>query len=356
LRVRRAMTKVKAVTTATDSRSILRPGAVTSIGSLPHEDAQEAAEFVLRAHPELPAAPQLPHRSPLEGMVAQAVRAIPGVILDDAANLTVDVATLESLDGSEVGRSPIDERSHGGLLAFLDAVAGRTDPVKLQVVGPVTIARALFAAGASRPTAIKAAALGARAHAGAVLALVRERLPEAPLAMFVDEPGLARTIAGLSGDVDVEDVVDHLSSVLAVIEDHAMTGVHCCGPTGWQVSSAAGATVLSMPVEQAWVLDNAGPINAHLDRGGWIAWGVVPTDEPIGTDPDRLWRRLSATWCALVQAGCDPIQLRTQAIVTPACGLAGHGGSQAAHALDLASQVAERVTDQAVAVRLSAGA
>ena len=108
--------------------------------------------------------------------------------------------------------------------------------------------------------------------------------------------------------------------------------------------------------ESVVVVASAGPLNSHLDRGGWIAWGVVPTHEPLGNDPDRLWRRLSTVWCELVQAGCDPIQLRTQALVTPACGLAGHGVSQAAHALKLATRVAERVTDQAVAARLSAGA
>ena len=78
--------------------------------------------------------------------------------------------------------------------------------------------------------------------------------------------------------------------------------------------------------------------------------------EPLGTDPDRLWRRLSAVWCELVQTGCDPVLLRTQALITPACGLAGHGVSQAARALKLASTIATRVTDQAVAARLSAGA
>jgi methionine synthase II (cobalamin-independent) len=347
------MAKVIGVTTGADGHTILRPGAVTSIGSLPHTDAHEAAAFVLAAHPVLPAAPQLPRRSPLEGMIAQAVRHLPGVTVAADGALSVD---LDALDPAAVGPTTIDGPSHRGLLAFLDAVAGRTAPVKLQLTGPVTVARALFEAGAPRPLAIAVAAAGVRAYADALLSLVREKLPEAPLLVLVDEPGLARTMEGPSGEVDVEEVVDHLSSVLAVLEEHAVTGVHCCGPTDWQMPSAAGATVLAMPVEHDWVLASAGAINAHLDRGGWIAWGVVPTHEPLGADPDRLWRRLSATWCELVQAGCDPIELRTQALVTPACGLAGHGVSQAAHALHLASDIAARVTDQAVAVRLSAGA
>jgi hypothetical protein len=43
-------------------------------------------------------------------------------------------------------------------------------------------------------------------------------------------------------------------------------------------------------------------------------------------------------------------------MVTPACGLAGHGISQAALWLELAAELASRVSDQAVAAKLSMGA
>src|SRR5436309_2610833 len=60
-------------------RPLLTSGIATSIGSLPHRDAREAAAFVLATHPDLPAAPQLPRRSPRERMVAQAAAGIDGV-------------------------------------------------------------------------------------------------------------------------------------------------------------------------------------------------------------------------------------------------------------------------------------
>jgi methionine synthase II (cobalamin-independent) len=347
------MAKVIGVKGRSEGGSILRPGVVTSVGSLPHVDADEAAAFILDAHPVLPAAPQLPRRSPLEGMIAQAARGIVGVEVDDAGALHVDV---RKLDPDAPVAACIDPDSHAGLYAFLHAVGARTAPAKFQLTGPITLALALVDTGVPAGLALDVAAAAVRLHAAALVSLVRASLPDAPLLVVLDEPGLSRATGDRSLGLDIEDVVDHLSSALAVLEEEAVTGVHCCAPTEWQLASSAGATLLSMPVEREWLLAGAGAINAHLERGGWIAWGVVPTHEPLGTDPDRLWRRLSTTWCELVQAGCDPIQLRTQALVTPACGLAGHGVSQAAQALDLASKVAERVTDQAVAVRLSAGA
>ena len=59
--------------------TVFVPGMATAIGSMPHRDAGAAAALVLRCVPELPAAPQLPMRTPLEGFVAQWIRAIDGV-------------------------------------------------------------------------------------------------------------------------------------------------------------------------------------------------------------------------------------------------------------------------------------
>jgi hypothetical protein len=69
-----------------------------------------------------------------------------------------------------------------------------------------------------------------------------------------------------------------------------------------------------------------------------------------------LWKALVDVWCELTKRGCDPIRLRNQAVVTPACGLAGHGPSQAEHAMRLAREIGARVLDQSAATRLSVGA
>jgi methionine synthase II (cobalamin-independent) len=332
------------------SARALQPGAVTSIGSLPHRDADDAASFVVRHTGVLPAAPQLPRRSPLEGMIAQAARGIHGVTVKANGSLELD---LGELDPAAPCTPTFTGASHAGLLAFLSLVAGRTDPVKLQLAGPLTLGFALLDAGAPPELAFPVAAAAVRAEGAALLELVRRRLPAAPLVVFFDEPSLVRA-AELP--IDTEDAVDILSSSLAAVENDAITGVHCCGPTDWRLVGAAGATVLSLPVDLVTASNAAPVLNAHLDRGGWVAWGVVPTHEPLGADADRLWRRLNSVWSELTQAGCDAVLLRTNSLVTPACGLAGHGVSQARLALQLASHVAVRVTDQAVATRLSAGA
>ena len=283
-------------------------------------------------------------------MIAQSARGIAGVSVEADGSLALDI---DLLDPAAPVKPTFTGASHAGLLAFLSLVAGRAEPVKLQLTGPITLGFALLDAGAPARLAFRVAAAAVRAESTALVDLVRRRLPDAPLVAFLDEPGLVR-----AGElpIDAEDGVDILSSALAALENDAVTGVHCCGPTDWRLVEAAGATVLSLPVDLVAATNAAPVISSHLERGGWIAWGVVPTHQPLGTDADRLWRRLSSVWSELAQNGCDAVLLRRNALVTPACGLAGHGVTQARLALQLASAVAVRVTDQAVATRLSAGA
>ncbi|MGZ8751895.1 MAG: hypothetical protein ACXW1S_02845, partial [Acidimicrobiia bacterium] len=134
-----------------------------------------------------------------------------------------------------------------------------------------------------------------------------------------------------------------------------IAGVHVCGHGDRRLALEAGPHLISVEVAEDLV-DDGGLIARYLDGGGWVAWGAIPTDGPIGDSGESPWRRLAAVWCELTRRGCDPVLLRTRAVITPACGLVGHGPSQAARALRLASILAGRVHDQAVAARLTLGA
>lgn len=316
---------------------------MTGIGSLPHRDADDAAAFAFRHMPALPAAPQLPRRSALEGMLAQAVRGIEGVGVAADGSLVVETDELSVSCAAPV----IDGSSHGGLLAFLAAANGRDDPVKFQLTGPVTLGLALVDAGAPPETAFMLAGESTRSMATALLRLVRRRLPRALAVVFLDEPGLVALGRG-PAPVSREAATDLLSSTLAALDAEAVTGVHCCGPADWRIAVDAGADILSLPVDPAQAIDPS-VAAGHLDRGGWLAWGAVPTTGPVGGDVDRHWRRLEAAWSGVVAGGADPGRLRAASLVTPACGLAGHGLSQAAGALGLARQLGERVAVAAAA-------
>ncbi len=330
----------------------LSPGLDTSIGSLPHRDPAAAVDFVLARQRRLPAAPSLPQRSPLESMVAQAAWGVPGVVVAEDGSLDLHLDRLDPTAGL------VDPHLEGEpfrtIRVFLDTVRGRTDPIKLQLTGPVTLGLALHAAGADAGRAFAVAGTAVRTRAAGLLALAAELAPGTPLVVFLDEPGLTGLMHP-EFPLDPESAIDLTSGALAVLERGALTGLHCCGPTDWKLVIQAGPDILSAPLGCGL---EAVPeaLDRFLERGGRVAWGAIPTDEPIGSTPGRLWRQLSATWCTLVQGGCDPVTLRLQSLVTPACGLATHGVSQADRVMTLTRQVAARVHDQALGVRLSVGA
>jgi hypothetical protein len=327
---------------------VFPPGLATGIGSLPFADASEAAELVLRVHPELPSTPQL--SSPREGVVAQWAVALPEITVAPDGTLVLDPARIgEPVDAT------FTTDAHAGLLGFLDAAAAHETAitrVKAQVVGPLTLGVALLEAGMDVDVAFDRARVTVVAWLAALDALLAARLRGARPLVFLDEPALVLWKSG-TAPIEREDAVDLLSGALAAWSFE--TGVHICGDGDVRLAFEAGPTVLGLPVADA-VINDVGSLVRHLDADGLVAWGAIPTDRPVGESPEPLWRRLVTLWCELTRRGCEPLRLRNQAIITPACGLVGHGPSQAERALRLAADLAARVATQSAAARLTAGA
>jgi methionine synthase II (cobalamin-independent) len=332
----------------------LRVGTASAIGSLPHRQVDAAVAVAMAACPDLPAAPSLPRLDAREGMIAQGAWGLRGVVVDEAGAVHV-VGELDPGDPfDDESGAGIDGPAFAGLRAFLAHNRHRTAPIKLQLTGPVTLGLALVDAGVAPERAFAAAGAAVRLRARALLA---EGIRVAPLAakvVFVDEPGLV-ALSRSGCPIAPDHAVDLVSGALAAIEPHAVTGLHCCGDTDWRLALAAGPQIISMPTDSS-VAEHAGAVGVHLDRGGWVAWGAVPTNRPLGSEPGMRWRVLSDTWCGLVQRGCDALRLREQALVTPECGLAGHDPVQAEAILALSVELAERVRRQSFGVRLAVGA
>ncbi|MEJ7846329.1 MAG: hypothetical protein WKF93_11860 [Acidimicrobiales bacterium] len=347
-----------------DDGGVLIPGLATCVGSLPHTDPARAAATVLGALPDLPAAPSLPRRHHLEAMIPQAAWGITGVTVAPDGSLLVDPTKLDveaNPADDPRGRGGLPLEGHRGAVALLDAMAAaRAGPgtghgagaraVKVQHTGPVTLGLALVAAGARPAVAFAVAATAVRHRVHQLLAVVATTVPGLPVVLVLDEPSLGAATLG-HAPIGVEEVVDLLSGGLAAAESApvgaaAVAGVHCCAPADWAAMLQAGPTLVSVPVEVARTL-RAPDIGPFLERGGWVAWGAVPTDGPVagvdGHGAARLWRALGESWHALADGGVDPVLLRQRALITPACGLVRHDEAQVALALRLTTILAGRI-------------
>jgi methionine synthase II (cobalamin-independent) len=328
----------------------LPSGIATGIGSLPHRDPTEAAQFSLRAL-ELPAIPTLPRWSPAEGMIVQAMVGIRGITVGQYGSIAVDIHRIDPM--ADV-RTDLNHDAFGGFRAFLDAAKGRTGPVKWQFVGPVTLGMAMLRAGVPLHNAFEAAVRAVRGHVQNLLDEVAAALPGCQQIVFIDEPSLGELMQP-GFPIAPDTAIDLVSGALAAIEPSAVAGLHVCAEADVASLLASGPGVLSVPV-RASLADSAGYLIRFLEAGGWIAWGVVSTNGPIVTSVERPWRHLSELWCKLVEHGADPAMLRRQSIVTPECGLGLHTPAVAERIHRLTAEVGRRVSDQAVATRFVLGA
>lgn len=325
-------------------------GATVGIGSLPHRDVRAGVDFALRAT-AFATIPTLPRRSPAEGMIVQAMLGIPGVTIGQYGAISVDVESVDPL--AEV-ITDLQHDAFEGFRTFLAAAPGRTEAVKWQLVGPVTLGMALMRAGVPSHVAFEVAVRAVRAHLQHLLDEVEAAIPGCRQMVFIDEPDMA-DLTDAAFPLAPDTAIDLVSGALAAIEQRAVSGLHVCGDADWASLIATGPQVLSMPLRPSLV-SAAGYVAQFLDRGGVMAWGAVHTDGPISTTAERPWRQLTDLWCQLVDRGCDHLQLRRQSMVTPECGLGMHTPAVAERVFRITDELSRRVRDQATASRFVLGA
>jgi hypothetical protein len=334
---------------------VLRPAQTFGVGSLPHRSRSEAAAFAFEMF-DIATIPTLPRRSPAEAPVAQALVGTPGVTFGQYGTIAVDTSRLGLDEPVDPPYRDARSESFVGVQAFLDHAQriGHTGPVKWQFVGPISVGVALMRAGASSEVAFATALRSVSGHLAALGALVAERLPESPQLVLLNERD-AVDVMGRDFPIAPDHAVDILSAAMAVVEPFATVGVHSCGDTDIVALLEAGPQVLSLPARPG-LIELAGYLDRFLRNGGWIAWGVAPTDGPISVGSDRLWQRLSQLWCQLVERGCDAELLGARCLLTADCGLGALTPAVAEQVCHTVSQISRSARSTSNAARFLLGA
>jgi len=137
--------------------------------------------------------------------------------------------------------------------------------------------------------------------------------------MFIDEPGLQFLFSALSGYDSNAARID-MEQFLSMIE--RPRGVHLCGNPDWDFLLNLDMDILSMDVYlNAEIFANyADSIKRFLDRGGVIAWGIVPTNfEPFEAETiDTLAGQLEKVWSILEKKGIEKKYLLSRSLISPA--------------------------------------
>ncbi|MEV5473750.1 methionine synthase [Streptomyces sp. NPDC003328] len=328
--------------------SEFRFGAATGVGSMPGDDAREAAKTVTGSFEDFPFLPELPARGPGADMIGRTA----GMLVDLYARVEPSGWRISDRPGRD------SRRARSWLGEDLDALEEFTQdyegPLKVQAVGPWTLAAALELrngevalsdAGACRDLA-GSLGEGLRLH----LDEVRRRIPGARIVLQLDEPSLTSVLRGqvrtASGyrthrAVDRQVVEAALRDVVGVHADGPVV-VHSCAPdVPFALLRRAGAAAVSFDFSLLTERDDDA-IGEAVEGGTRLFAGVVAsTDAPL-SDPAgsvmgvrTLWRRL----------GLNPGLLAEAVTLTPTCGLAGASPDFARKALAHCVRAARSLAD-----------
>jgi hypothetical protein len=351
-------------------------GSATGIGSMPGTNPAEAMRVIAGELPDFPHLPELPDRGPGADLTGRTA----ALLVDIAVEVTPRGWRLAERPGRDLARAR--SMLSSDLDALEEVLEGFRGPVKIQLCGPWTLAATLelphtMNVAIADPGAVADLTASLAEGAAAHVADVAKRLPGARLVVQFDEPGLPAvaegmvpTASGLSrlASVEADPLRGGLEQVLAAT--HAYTIVHCCAPSvPFGIIRAAGVDGVAFDLSQLRRGEEDG-VAESAEAGMGLLTGAVPAvpdraaggagssgasgssrqgGRAGGSDPAdgsgearqtaerviRLWRRLG-----LPLATCAE-----QAVITPACGLAGASPAQARAALTRCHQAASMLPE-----------
>jgi methionine synthase II (cobalamin-independent) len=343
------------------------------IGSIPMKDHQAATELVLTYTPEIPLWVQLPvYRE--EGMIPQFLPGLPCVV-KTAESVFVDTedsrfeaellafyeeylaeSTQEVIPASS--RFALTRETASGFFVFMDQIR---DPsigftaVKGQITGPVTFGtglhdaagRAVFYNEQLRDASVKLLAMKARWQAQQLKAGGK------PVVIFFDEPALAGYGSSAFISITREEITTCFEEVVAAVhEEGAIAGIHVCANADWSLLLDSSTDIVSFDAYTYFdklVLYGA-QLRAFLERGGILAWGIVPTLNAEDIDSETA-DSLTASWWKKAQEieklGIDRSRLIRQSLITPSCGTGSLDLPHATRVLELTRAVSRRIRKEA---------
>ena len=159
--------------------------------------------------------------------------------------------------------------------------------------------------------------------------------------IFVDEPYMS-AFGSVSVMLSREKIINLLEEVFSGIG--GLKGIHCCGNTDWSLLLDTSVDIISYDAynyAQSLSLYPA-EVKKFLDRGGTIAWGIIPSDEDSIAKESiaSLKDRLEETMAPFTRKNIRFKQLIEQGLLTPSCGLGSLTKVEAAvRALELLAEL-----------------
>ena len=332
----------------------------TGVGALPHTDPVSACNDVLDIFPQFPYVPTLPDRGQLESIVFNDSEQLPGRIIKDD-RLFFDSTTdqteameqvyMDYVDGNYVPYA-LHKGYASGFIEMMSRTISRAKVLKCQVTGPVTFGMQVVDAD-KRPIYYDAQIADVLSKMIALKARwcereMRQRTGVTETLVVLNEPYLA-SLGSSVVPVDKETVRAGWEDIAALVEGGL--GIHCCSNTDWEFVLGLNPSIVSIDAYATAkeFLLYADSIVAYMERGGVVAWGIVPAEYKIFANEttNSLYERYLAVRTQLCT--CMPERLfDAQSLITPSCGIRFSDRNGALAIMKTAAEISRRIRDKGI--------
>lgn len=338
------------------ARMIPPPGScATGVGALPHTDPVQACNDVLSVFPDFPYVPTLPDRGHLESIVYNDSEQLPGrVIRDDRLfydshadnTAALEKIFMDYLEGNAAAYA-LSEHYASGFIEMMQRDLSGIPILKCQVTGPVTFGMQVVDAD-KRPIYYDSQLADMLAKMLALKARwceteMQARTGVAETLVVLNEPYLT-SLGSSVVPVDRDTVLSGWNDISAQVQGGL--GIHCCSNTDWGFVMDLNPSVISIDAYATAkeFLLYGDTIAGYLERGGVIAWGIVPADLRIFRKEtvDSLHERYLAIrreLCTRVR----PSLFDRQALITPSCGIRFADRDGAVAIMQAAAEISRRM-------------
>lgn len=329
--------------------------ATTGIGSLPELTTAQALDWAFSL--DIPYLPTLPRRDVGEGIFGQALRGLPGLHMGPEGSMNFEEDTW--LGGIHEFSKILEEsilrrefarwvpRSPSSLWPqFLKRCHAEDPPwVKLQLVGPVTLAISLAATrDISKEIQSKLYHSATELVLARAIAMVQAlKQGGREVLFFWDEPSL--------GCLNLEDpwqmrAWERLKKMIAELGgEGAEVGLHCCGAVELSRLLGLPLKVLSFDtsLSLASLMGASSKIRTWRSQGGRLALGLIPTKIPRGWDLEKSARAIREAFKNAF--GVEGEEMLRKSLLTPACGLGLRTQEEASEVMAQLKKVKRRLLE-----------
>lgn len=337
-----------------------------AIGSLPYTNVDDAMAVVERDFQTIPFWPQLTKVSKNEDMIIQFLEKMPSFFLgkdyldtesdsffEDIEQFFIDYEEISSdINSDALSKYEISKEFSSTFPKFIELIEKyKPNFAKGQIVGPFTLATTLVDKDGKcaiydetlKEIIIKTLTLKALWQIREIKKANKDTTP----IIFIDEPSISQLGTSAFVTISQNEVQEMLKEISDTIKANGgLSAIHCCGKCDWTVPITSGVNIINFDAysfAQNISLFHS-KIEAFLNNGGKLAWGIVPTLDKEAlekADIEILTNKFIQALNYLTKKGISEKLILENSIITPSCGAGSLSPILAEKAMDLTKNLSD---------------